>query len=82
MFAGDPDIGGRYSALSPFGLVPAALAGIDIAALLRDAPRAWDTALETDDPEQPGTARPSTGRAGWAPPSVRWPAPGATSSRS
>ena len=56
VFAGDPDIGGRYSALSPFGLVPAALAGIDITALLRDAPRAWDTALETDAPEQPGAA--------------------------
>ena len=30
MFAGDPDIGGRYSALSPFGIVPAALIGVDI----------------------------------------------------
>ena len=56
VFAGDPDIGGRYSALSPFGMVPAALAGIDIAALLRDAPRAWDTALESDGPEQAGVA--------------------------
>jgi transaldolase / glucose-6-phosphate isomerase len=31
---GDPTIGGRYSALSPFGLVPAAVMGIDIAAFL------------------------------------------------
>jgi glucose-6-phosphate isomerase len=31
------DIGGRYSALSYFGLVPAALGGVDIAALLRRA---------------------------------------------
>jgi glucose-6-phosphate isomerase len=34
VFAGDPDIGGRYSALSAFGIVPAVLAGIDIAAVL------------------------------------------------
>ena len=32
--AGEPTIGGRYSALSVFGLVPAALAGIDLAPLL------------------------------------------------
>ena len=31
VFHGDPTIGGRYSVLSPFGLVPAAAAGIDIA---------------------------------------------------
>jgi transaldolase / glucose-6-phosphate isomerase len=37
VFHGDPDIGGRYSALSPFGLVPAAAAGIDIAAVLDSA---------------------------------------------
>lgn len=34
IFAGDPEIGGRYSALSPFGIVPAALAGIDVRTLL------------------------------------------------
>ena len=33
-FAGDPDVGGRYSALSPFGVVPAALLGIDLEELL------------------------------------------------
>ncbi len=33
-FQNDPDIGGRYSALSYFGMVPAALAGYDVAALL------------------------------------------------
>ena len=31
IFFGVPSIGGRYSVLSPFGLVPAAIAGIDIA---------------------------------------------------
>src|ERR1700712_2427960 len=30
IFHGDPTIGGRYSVLSPFGLVPAAAAGIDL----------------------------------------------------
>jgi transaldolase/glucose-6-phosphate isomerase len=34
IFYGDPTIGGRYSVLSPFGLVPAAAAGIDIRSLL------------------------------------------------
>ena len=29
LFLNDPDIGGRYSALSFFGMVPARLAGID-----------------------------------------------------
>jgi glucose-6-phosphate isomerase len=32
--AGEPTIGGRYSALSVFGIVPAALAGVDVARLL------------------------------------------------
>src|SRR5579864_9104849 len=36
-FFGVPSIGGRYSVLSPFGLVPAAIAGIDIAALEKSA---------------------------------------------
>jgi transaldolase/glucose-6-phosphate isomerase len=34
IFFGVPSIGGRYSVLSPFGLVPAAIAGIDVAALV------------------------------------------------
>ncbi|MBX6384296.1 MAG: glucose-6-phosphate isomerase [Microbispora sp.] len=33
----DPNVGGRYSALSAFGLVPSALAGVDVAKLLDDA---------------------------------------------
>lgn len=32
-FVSPPDVGGRYSALSPFGLVPAALAGVDVRAV-------------------------------------------------
>lgn len=42
-FLGDPDIGGRYSALSPFGIVPAALMGVDVRALLEGASSAWRT---------------------------------------
>lgn len=34
IFYGEPTIGGRYSVLSPFGLVPAAAAGIDVAEFL------------------------------------------------
>ncbi|MFJ8578811.1 glucose-6-phosphate isomerase [Micromonospora sp. NPDC093277] len=33
----DPDVGGRYSALTAFGLVPSALAGVAVADLLDDA---------------------------------------------
>jgi transaldolase/glucose-6-phosphate isomerase len=35
IFYGDPSIGGRYSVLSPFGLVPAAAAGIDVRSLIK-----------------------------------------------
>ncbi len=37
VFLAPPDVGGRFSALTPFGLVPAALAGIDILRLLEQA---------------------------------------------
>jgi len=37
VFAGEPTIGGRYSALSPFGMVPAALMGIDVERFLTRA---------------------------------------------
>jgi transaldolase/glucose-6-phosphate isomerase len=37
VFAGEPSIGGRYSALSPFGIVPAVLMGIDAKGLLETA---------------------------------------------
>ena len=51
-FLNPPDIGGRYSALSFFGLVPAALIGVDIATLLdrADAMRfACRPAAESED---------------------------------
>ncbi|MBR0707379.1 bifunctional transaldolase/phosoglucose isomerase [Bradyrhizobium liaoningense] len=37
IFHGEPSIGGRYSVLSPFGLVPAATAGIDVKTFVRHA---------------------------------------------
>jgi len=37
IFHGEPTIGGRYSVLSPFGLVPAAAAGIDVRKLIDQA---------------------------------------------
>jgi transaldolase/glucose-6-phosphate isomerase len=36
-FNANPEIGGRYSALSHFGMVPAALLGLDLASILRGA---------------------------------------------
>jgi glucose-6-phosphate isomerase len=43
-----PEVGGRFSVLSPVGLLPAALVGIDIEALLEGARRALDRS-EADD---------------------------------
>jgi transaldolase/glucose-6-phosphate isomerase len=37
LFLANPDVGGRYSALTAFGLVPAALAGVDVRRFLADA---------------------------------------------
>jgi len=37
VFNADPNVGGRYSALTAFGLVPSGLAGVDISELLDEA---------------------------------------------
>lgn len=47
-FLNDPNIGGRYSALSLFGLVPASLGGVDLTALLDNA-TAMAAVCQTDD---------------------------------
>ncbi|MFI4993015.1 MAG: glucose-6-phosphate isomerase [Solirubrobacterales bacterium] len=47
VFMGDPNIGGRYSALSAFGIVPGALMGVDVRALLSGASSAWQTAISS-----------------------------------
>lgn len=53
VFPGNPMIGGRFSALSPFGLVPCALAGADMQAMLEDAHSAWKVVF-ADDETNPG----------------------------
>ena len=46
VFTGEPSVGGRFSALSVFGLVPAALAGIDLDAFMEHARRAEEACSE------------------------------------
>ncbi len=53
VFNADPHVGGRYSALTAFGLVPSGLAGVDISALLDEADAALSALLE-DSAENPG----------------------------
>lgn len=53
VFNADPNIGGRYSALSAFGLVPAGLAGADIGELLAEAD-AVTVELAQDRADNPG----------------------------
>jgi len=47
IFLNDPNIGGRYSALSYFGLVPAALIGMDILKLINTADKMISFSKET-----------------------------------
>ena len=49
-FHGDPNIGGRYSALSPFGIVPAVLMGVDVFGLLAGAGDAWEAHVDDSTP--------------------------------
>jgi len=53
VFRADPSVGGRFSALTAFGLVPSGLAGADIAGLLAEA-EAIRPALEADSVDNPG----------------------------
>ncbi|MHB9096541.1 MAG: glucose-6-phosphate isomerase [Syntrophales bacterium] len=48
-FLNDPEIGGRYSALSCFGMVPAALIGMDVKRFLERAATAADRELARGD---------------------------------
>jgi len=55
IFSGPPSVGGRYSALSVFGLVPAALLGVDLEGMVlgaRQSARACGQAIEP--PRNPG----------------------------
>jgi transaldolase / glucose-6-phosphate isomerase len=48
-FMGVPSIGGRYSALSNFGVVPAAVMGIDVAKFLKNTKKMVDACGEDSD---------------------------------
>ena len=56
-FLNPPDVGGRYSALSLFGLVPAALVGVDIGRVLASARHAKAECSESDGPPGQRAAR-------------------------
>ncbi|HEY5693896.1 MAG TPA: hypothetical protein VIR14_05255 [Gaiellaceae bacterium] len=63
VFAGEPSIGGRYSALSPFGIVPAVLMGVDAAQLLRRAQQMREACRSADS--NPGYELGSAFGEGW-----------------
>ncbi len=50
VFLADPTVGGRYSALTAFGLVPSALAGADVGALLDEAEELAEQLARPDNP--------------------------------
>lgn len=52
VFNADPNVGGRYSALTAFGMVPSGLSGADVLALLGSA-NAVATELSSDSIENP-----------------------------
>ena len=49
IFSADPAVGGRYSALTAFGLVPSGLAGVDVGALLDEASAVADVLAEDSE---------------------------------
>jgi transaldolase / glucose-6-phosphate isomerase len=53
-FVNDPNIGGRYSALSYFGIVPAALLGADLRGLLGGAAKLEESLRVADPAANPG----------------------------
>ena len=55
VFNADPNVGGRFSALTAFGLVPCGLAGVDIQAFLDEAEEAAEI-LNDDSEENIGLA--------------------------
>ncbi len=66
IFLNPADIGGRYSALSYFGLVPAAIAGFDTAALLQSAEKmAAASAANVPARQNPGLKLGAIMSAGW-----------------
>jgi glucose-6-phosphate isomerase len=56
IFHGEPSVGGRYSALTAFGMVPAAMAGLDTGALLSRAAAMASACRDDDAARNPGVA--------------------------
>lgn len=56
VYHGIPSIGGRYSALSDFGLVPHAAAGLDTEKLLRRTSLMYDACKDSDTARNPGVS--------------------------
>lgn len=54
IFYGKPEIGGRFSALSAFGMAPAAAMGLDVDKFLRNVADMVDTCRADDPAENPG----------------------------
>jgi transaldolase/glucose-6-phosphate isomerase len=52
VFLGNPEIGGRYSVLSVFGLAPAAIAGVNVAKLLQSTAKMVNSCGRHVPPEQ------------------------------
>ena len=73
VFENRPDIGGRYSALSLFGVVPGLLMGVDVAALLQGGLDALaHSGAEVDPDAEPGApARPPRSPPACAPAATR-----------
>jgi hypothetical protein len=65
LFENPPDVGGRYSALSYFGLVPAALLGVDLARLLERASKMAAACAALSLTENPGAQLGAALATGW-----------------
>ncbi|WP_367137793.1 glucose-6-phosphate isomerase [Saccharothrix sp. HUAS TT1] len=59
VFLADPHVGGRYSALTAFGLVPSGLAGADVGRLLDEAAAAAPL-VSADSPDNPAVVLAAT----------------------
>ena len=69
----DPNVGGRYSALTAFGLVPSALAGVEVAELLDQADALADgRSARTGTTRRWRSAPPRAPRRRWAGTRSRW----------
>jgi len=60
VFNANPEIGGRYSALSHFGMVPAAILGLDLAAILRGAVQMLEQCSPDSSPDSGSDPTPAS----------------------